>query len=113
MKGRAVGSHWLSQWHRAKTVAMRGGSPMPLRRYIDAAVSRGSFVTSSQFATPSEAVNGLYLGPYGNNASLVQPVTASGRSIVIEGGIKNGGIGVRQSLIIDRKAFQFGEGRGY
>ena len=82
-------------------------------RYTDVASSRGSFLTNTQFASPLEAVQGLYLGPYGNNASLVQSVTASGRSIVLEGGILNGGAGVRQSLIIDRKAFQFGEGRGY
>lgn len=82
-------------------------------RYTDVASSRGSFLTTTQFASPSEAVEGLYLGPYGNNASLVQPITASGRSIVLEGGIQNGGVGVRQTLIIDRGAFQFGEGRGY
>jgi hypothetical protein len=82
-------------------------------RYTDVASSRGSFLTTTQFASPAEAVEGLYLGPYGNNASLVQPVTASGRNIVLEGGIQNGGVGVRQTLIIDRGAFQFGEGRGY
>jgi hypothetical protein len=43
----------------------------------------------------------------------MQPVTASGRNIVIEGGIKNGGAGVRQTLIIDRDVFKFGEGKGY
>ena len=82
-------------------------------RYTDVAGSRGSFLTTTRFGSSAEAVEGLYLKPYGNTASLVQPVTASGRSIVLEGAIKNGASGVRQTLIIDRNAFEFGIGQGY
>ena len=82
-------------------------------RYTDVADSQGSFLTKTIFPDPAAAVNGLYLGPYGNNASLMQPVTATGRSIILEGGIANGTPGVQQSLIVNRGAFQFGTGLGY
>jgi|GEM_PF-3856938 len=79
-------------------------------RYTDVANSRGSFLTNTRFSNPGAAVDGLYLRPYGNSASLLQPVSASGRSIILEGGILNGGRGVSQSLILDRNAFIFGTG---
>ena len=81
--------------------------------HTDVADSQGSFLTKTIFPDPAAAVNGLYLGPYGNNASLMQPVTATGRSIILEGGIANGTPGVQQSLIVNRGAFQFGTGLGY
>ena len=80
-------------------------------RYTDVATSKGSFLTKSVFGSPVEAVEGLYLKPYGNSASLLQDVTASGRSIILEGGVANGS--AQQSLIVNRNAFQFGTGTGF
>jgi len=83
-------------------------------RYTDVANSKGSFLTKTQFATPDEAVRGLYLLPeFNNNATLVQGVSSTGRSIVLEGAVKNGGPGIRQTLVIDRDKFYFGTGKGY
>lgn len=82
-------------------------------RYTDSANSTGSFLTTTQFANPSAAVDGLYLAPYGNGASLVQPVTSIASSPVLEGGILNGAPGVQQTVIANRGAFYFGTGVGY
>ncbi len=82
-------------------------------RYTDVANSKGSFLTKSPFATPAEASDGLYLGPYGNTASLRQTVTVAQSTQVIEGGVANGRPGIRQSLIVNRNDFQFGPGVGY
>ena len=83
-------------------------------RYTDVADSKGSFLTKTQFYTPDEAVRGLYLLPeFNNRATLVQGVSSSGRSIVLEGAVKNGGPGIRQTLIIDRDKFYIGTGSGY
>lgn len=83
------------------------------KRYTDAGDSKGSFLTKSEFDSPQDAVAGLHLGPYGNSAGLVQDVTASKSSIVLEGQVKNGGQGVSQSLVTDRGAFTFGAGKKY
>jgi len=77
-------------------------------RYTDVADSSGSFLTKSVFTTSNEAVQALFLGPYGNSASLAQNVTSVGRSIVFEGAILNGT--AQQTLIINRGMFQFGIG---
>jgi len=82
-------------------------------RYTDVPQSTGSFLTKTQFANPAAAVDGLYLGPYGNGATLVQSVSSTGRSIVLEGGVANGGAGIRQTLVVNRGAFQFGTGVRY
>ena len=82
-------------------------------RYTDIADSKGSFLTKTIFPSPAAAVDGLYLGPYGNNASLMQPVTSSSRNIMFEGGVANGGAGVQQSPIINRGAFHIGRSVGY
>lgn len=82
-------------------------------RYTDVADSEGNFLTQTQFSNPPEAVDGLYLAPYGNGASLMQPVTALTQSPVLEGGILNGAPGVQQTLIVNRSAFHFGTGVGY
>jgi hypothetical protein len=82
-------------------------------RYTDTANSRGSFLTTTRFTSPADAVQGLYLSPYGNNASLLQSVSAIDRSIVLEGGVANGANGVQQTLVIDRSAFQYGAGGSY
>lgn len=83
-------------------------------RYTDVASSKGSFLTKTQFSTPGEAVRGLYLLPeFSNSATLVQEVNSTGRSVVLEGAVKNGGVGVRQTFVIDRNKFYFGIGGGY
>lgn len=60
-----------------------------------------------------EAVTGLNLGPYGNTASRFQVVTSINRSIVLEAGVRNGGAGVRQTLVSQKSAFSFGPGSTY
>lgn len=82
-------------------------------RYTGNPTSTGSFLTKSRFSNPASAVDGLYLSPYGNPATYVQTVTSSGRSIVLEGAIKNGGSGVGQTVIHNRGAFTFGVGQGF
>ncbi|MGY1490797.1 hypothetical protein ACW4YW_15430, partial [Methylobacillus pratensis] len=83
-------------------------------RYTDVANSKGNFLTKAQFSTPDEAVKGLYLLPeFNNNATLVQRVSSTSRSIVLEGAVKNGGNGIKQTLIIDLDKFYFGTGKGY
>ncbi|HEY0199051.1 MAG TPA: putative Ig domain-containing protein [Rhodanobacter sp.] len=82
-------------------------------RYFDAPKDQGSFLTKTVFDSPSSAVDGLNLGPYGNKADLVQTVTSKGRTIILEAGVKNGGADVRQFLIHDRSVFEFSPGRNY
>ena len=83
-------------------------------RYYDFPKASGDFLTKTQFTNPSAAIDGLNLGSYGNNATLVQSVTSINRNIVIEGGIKNGSQGVTQTLIIpNRSAYSFGVGTQY
>ncbi len=79
-------------------------------RYAGKPTGEGSFLTKSVFGSPSQAQDALYLRPFNNPATYRQPVTSTGRSIVIEGGIKNGAPGVRQTIIINRGAFGFGTG---
>jgi RHS repeat-associated protein len=83
-------------------------------RYTGATGSKGSFLTRESFGNPQEAVDSLNLRPWGNPASLRQTVTATGRSIILEGRIK-GGVppGVKQTLIVDREKFQFTVGEPY
>jgi hypothetical protein len=73
----------------------------------------GSFLTKNKFATPEEAVEGLYLKPYGNTASRAQVVTATEECVVLEGAVANGAPGVQQTLITNRGAFEFGAGQAY
>lgn len=82
-------------------------------RYTDVADSKGSFLTKTAFANPASAVDGLYLGPYGDSASLMQPVTSVSRSIVLEGAVAKGGAGIMQTLIVNRNAFHIGTGVRY
>jgi hypothetical protein len=81
-------------------------------RYTDSPTSGGSFLTQTQFANPAAAVDGLYLGPFGNGATYVQTVTATEKTLVLEGAIANGGNGVGQ-VVVNPKAFQFGTGVRY
>jgi len=83
-------------------------------RYTDVPVSKGTFLTERLFGTPEEAIDGLYLRPWGNRALYRQTVTATGRSIVLEGAIKGSpSPGVRQTVIVDREKFEFGIGQQY
>ena len=83
-------------------------------RYTDVADSNGRFLTKTQFSTPSEAVRDLYLLPeFNNRATLVQGVSSTGRSIVLEGAVKNGGAGIKQTLVVDLEKFYFGTGKEY
>jgi len=71
----------------------------------------GSFLTKSIFETPDQAVDALFLKPFGNPATFRQSVVSTQRSIVLEGLIKNGAPpGTTQSVIINRGAFEFGTG---
>jgi RHS repeat-associated protein len=83
-------------------------------RYTGVAGSRGSFLTKVSFAQPTQAIDALNLRPWGNPANIRQTVTATGRSIILEGSIK-GGVppGVRQTVIVDREKFQFSVGEKY
>jgi hypothetical protein len=82
-------------------------------RYTGKGGSKGSFLVKSIFGSSEEAVSSLNLAPYGNMAELRQTVTATKRSIVLEGGIKGGASGTRQTLIIDREAFGFDFGERF
>ncbi len=77
-------------------------------RYTGAAASKGSFLTRVRFGNSSEAVDALNLRPWGNPATLRQTVTATGRSIILEGRIK-GSVppDIRQTIIVDRGKFEF------
>ncbi|MDI1261221.1 DUF6861 domain-containing protein [Aquabacterium sp.] len=80
-------------------------------RYTDIPDSKGSFLTTKIFGSPQQAARGLYLEPYGNNASLVQEVFATKTSTVLEGAIANGvPPGTTQTLIMDRTGFLIGGG---
>jgi hypothetical protein len=82
-------------------------------RYTDEAEKAGRYLTKTRFANSSSAVEGLFLKPYGNNATLVQDVVSIRRSIVLEGGVANGGSGISQTFITNRQAFSFGLGYPY
>jgi hypothetical protein len=82
-------------------------------RYTDRAASQGDFLAKTRFANSEAAVANLHLEKYNNFASLRQDVTSIKRSLVLEGGIKNGGTDITQTLITNRKAFTFGLGQPY
>ena len=80
-------------------------------RYSGRAEGPGSFLTKSTFDTPEQAVDALFLRPYGNPATFRQPVVSTNRSIMLEGLIKNGAPpGTKQAIVVDRNAFEFGQG---
>lgn len=66
----------------------------------------------NRFVSPSDAVHSLYLGPYGNGATLVQPAASVSGSIVRDGGVATGPPGFQQTPILNRNAFQIGRGTG-
>jgi hypothetical protein len=83
------------------------------KRYANDSNGRGGFLSREIFSSPTEAVEALYLKPYDNKAIYRQPVSVAKPTIVIEGGIKNGRPGNRQTLVIDREAFDYGVGVKY
>lgn len=82
-------------------------------RYFDEPFSTGNFLGKTRFSSPSEAVDALALRGFPNKATSVQPVTSTGRTIVLEGGIRGGQTGVRQTVIHNQNAFFFGPGVRY
>ncbi|MHB8477390.1 MAG: hypothetical protein ACYC9Z_18280 [Casimicrobiaceae bacterium] len=83
-------------------------------RYTDVADSKGGFLTKEAFSSPEEAASKLYLGPYGNQANLRQPVVATKTSIVLEGAVRGGEPpGTIQTLMVDRTGFSIGPGVPY
>lgn len=83
-------------------------------RYFNGPEGNGNFLTKSEFFSPVDAYRGLNLELSRSNFALSrQEVTTMERSIVFEGGIKDGGSGVRQILIPDKSNFQFGTGFRY
>ena len=72
--------------------------------------TKGYFLTDIQFANPAEAVAGLHLETYGNEATCIQEVTATKPTIIFQGGIVNGGQDVSQFLITNQSDFSFGAG---
>ena len=82
-----------------------------LRYYQDR--QAGRFLTRMRFSSPAAAVEGLDLGNFGNDASLVQVVTVTKPTIIFEGGITGGGEAATQFFATDISAFQFGLGVPY
>ena len=73
----------------------------------------GNFMTRLKFGNPAEAIAGLNLGGFGNDASLVQVVTVTKPTIIFEGGIAGGTEEATQFFATDISAFQFGQGAPY
>ena len=82
-------------------------------RYTDNPTGKGSFLTTTKFDTPTDAVKGLALEDYGNQATYVQEVTVRQQSLVLEGRIAGGGKGIGQTVITDPAAFEFGPAHPY
>lgn len=82
-------------------------------RHFDEPFSTGNFLGKTRFASPGEAVDALALRGFPHRATSVQPLTSTGRTIVLEGNIKGGGTGVGQTVIYDQNAFFFGPGVRY
>ena len=77
-------------------------------RFTGRSGTTGNFLTTTNFSTPAEAIEGLNLAPFGNPAGVRQIVVANGRSLVFEGQVAGGSAG--QTLILDKGAFRFGLG---
>jgi hypothetical protein len=106
---------------KSRRVALSFGGPVNARiaekgesfvRYANQAGSKGSFLTDRLFPTGPDAVRELFLAPYGTRAVVRQMVRTMRPSIVIEGSIANGGVGVTQTLTTDSGAFKYGLGAG-
>ena len=84
-------------------------------RYFDGAEGSGNFLTRSEFFSPVDARKALNLDPAltPNLARSRQVVTTTERNIVFEGLVREGGLGIRQTVITDKNKFQFGPGYRY
>jgi YD repeat-containing protein len=84
-------------------------------RYFDGPDGSGNFLTRSEFASPVDARRGLNLDPLftPNTATSLQTVTTIGRSVVFEGAVRGGSLGVQQTVIGDKAKFLFGPGYRY
>lgn len=104
---------YVSSFDGPIRMRLAGGPGQSLLRYTDDATSKGSFLTNMRFSTPDEAVRGLYLQPYGNNATLVQQVTNPIPRPVLSGGIAGGDAGATQFVIRYNDRWRFSTGTGY
>ncbi len=83
-------------------------------RYTDYAPGTGNFLTGHLFDTPSEAVAALYLAIWGNDATLVQTVTANTANTTYIGYIANGSPhGYKQYVLLDQSEFTYSTGVPY
>jgi RHS repeat-associated protein len=83
-------------------------------RYTGNAASKGHFLANSHFGTAEEAMNALNIRLFGNPATYRQTVTATGRSIVLEGSIRGSNPpGIKQTVILDQGKFHFSTGEKY
>ncbi len=81
-----------------------------LVRYANEAGSKGRFLTERLYPTSSDAIGELCLQPYGNFAVVRQIVTATRPSIVLQGGVAQGGARATQTLITNFNGFKYGLG---
>ena len=82
-------------------------------RYSDAKIGAGGFLTQEAFLSADDAAEALFTKTFNNFATRRQAVLATKSSLVLEGGIRDGRVGIAQTLILDRNAFVFGIGRRY
>jgi YD repeat-containing protein len=68
----------------------------------------GYFLTKTAYDSPGQAVSALNLGPYNNGATLVQQVTATQNTYVLEGGVEGGASDAYQAIAVDQSAFTYG-----
>ena len=78
-------------------------------RYLDGTEGSGNFLTRSEFFSPIDARRGLNLDPAltPNTAMSQQAVISTQRSIVFEGAVRDGTVGVEQTVITDKSKFMF------
>jgi YD repeat-containing protein len=78
-------------------------------RYSDEAGNAvGSFLTKTAYPTPSQAVGALNLEDFNNGATLVQQVTATQDTYVLEGGVAGSDSNAYQAIAVDQSAFTYG-----
>jgi len=82
-------------------------------RYTSDPSDKGSFLTRTRFDNPAQARDALALHGFPNRATHVQEVTVVHPSLVLEGGIADGGDGIVQTVLTDSDAFEFSKGVPY
>jgi hypothetical protein len=68
----------------------------------------GSFLTKTAYSSPANAVSALHLEDYNNLGTLVQRVTDTQDTYVLEGGVAGSPVGAYQAFTIDQGAFNYG-----